>query len=477
MQNRLERVVLLQALNADSLASVCFGGRFDPERIEILEILPGTAWDGTDHTSQVFQRTIDPAGGTYEVITSVLGSSAGLSGAGPHTLARMRLRAAGNALTPSSRWAHQRLTVEPGRSGISHVRGPLRGEWVTQDLLLRFGYLGDLATGWMGADSMPPHMIPRPDGRIHFEDQIIFTVGWNGVDGVRDPIADIGPVTGTAPDLISSPDRRWDIEDIIAFTTMYSWDVESGREPWLPVLSGEGPKSPPPRSGPRISCSVVRSRCRMDGEMIIEVVEGRDLTGVHLVIGWNPGAVSLGNPAGRGRPVSTELLAGSEGEMFLLCPGTGCLEIGITRLDPVMPGSDVSGELVRIPFRSAGGGNNGWTLFWDLYDSRGRPVSWGRWSDAGVHSTVQLYSPRPNPSSREAALRFRLERGLSGRLAVFEVGGRLLRSFRVDGEGGSGQQLWFDGLDDQGRPLAPGVYYLYLESAGETTSSGFVIAR
>lgn len=469
LQNGLVRVVLLQALNVDSLVSVSFGGRFDPEKIEILEILPGTAWDQTDHTAQVFQRTIDPAAGTWEVITGVLGSSAGLSGAGPYTFARLRLRAADDALTSSSRWAHQRLTLDRGMCGLSGRRGPIQSDWGTQDLLLRFGYLGDLATGWMGADSVPPHLVPRPDGRIHFEDQLVFTLGWNGVNGVRDPIADIGPVTGTAPDLISNPDRMWDVDDILAFTTMYSWDVESGREPHIPVLADDRIKGHLLRTGPRIAGRIVSSQCGRESELVLDLVGGMDLTGVQVILAWDPAVVTPGES------FSTGLLAGADGEIFLACPGTGCLELGLTRLDPVSPGSDASGTLISMPFRWSGAGDPGWTVFWDLYDHRCRPVSWGHWRESGVHHSIHLHSPRPNPSSRGSMLGFQLEPGLSGRLEVFDVGGRLLRRFGVTGDGGSGQQIRFDGLDEQGRMLAPGVYFLRLEAAGQSVHHGLVI--
>ena len=80
----------------------------------------------------------------------------------------------------------------------------------------------------MGARGSAPALKVSPDGNINFNDQMAFTVGWNGEAGTQDPLADVGPATGTVPDLLSNPDGQWNVDDILVFTQMYSWAADAG---------------------------------------------------------------------------------------------------------------------------------------------------------------------------------------------------------------------------------------------------------
>jgi hypothetical protein len=82
----------------------------------------------------------------------------------------------------------------------------------------------------------------------------------------------------------------------------------------------------------------------------------------------------------------------------------------------------------------------------------------------------ELGAPRPNPSGGAAEVRFSIPREAPVALRVYDVAGRLVRTL-TDGvlPAGSHAAQW-DGTDEGGRRVAPGVYLYRLETPGESAS-------
>jgi subtilisin family serine protease len=101
---------------------------------------------------------------------------------------------------------------------------------------------------------------------------------------------------------------------------------------------------------------------------------------------------------------------------------------------------------------------------------------------AGYSTTAPSFGPpspsetamrvSPNPSTGAAVLRYSLAAGAEGRarLAIYDVGGRLVRDLgrvRADGKG----ELAWDGRDDAGRRVPSGLYFARLEGGrGKATA-------
>jgi hypothetical protein len=84
---------------------------------------------------------------------------------------------------------------------------------------------------------------------------------------------------------------------------------------------------------------------------------------------------------------------------------------------------------------------------------------------------VSAFRISPNPV-REA---LRIESPGGERVAVYDTRGRLVRTV-LGPHSGPVRATW-NGTDDQGRPLASGVYFIRQERAGASTVRRFVIAR
>ena len=86
----------------------------------------------------------------------------------------------------------------------------------------------------------------------------------------------------------------------------------------------------------------------------------------------------------------------------------------------------------------------------------------------------------PNPVS-SSGTRIYFEAGVAGpggaTVGVYTVGGRLVRSLSAAGVSPTGFDLHWDGRDGDGRPVAPGIYLIGVESHGGRISRRVQVIR
>jgi hypothetical protein len=97
-------------------------------------------------------------------------------------------------------------------------------------------------------------------------------------------------------------------------------------------------------------------------------------------------------------------------------------------------------------------------------------------ADVGVKgkrpTSFALAPPAPNPASRETTIRFAVETS-DAAMAVYDVTGRKVKRFEIS-SAGPGDVAW-QLRDDEGRPLAPGVYIIRLRSGRNVAAAKLVI--
>lgn len=88
-------------------------------------------------------------------------------------------------------------------------------------------------------------------------------------------------------------------------------------------------------------------------------------------------------------------------------------------------------------------------------------------ADAPVSPTTTLSCvAAPNPSSGPTSIRLQNPAGGTGRLTIYGPDGRIVRAFpRLDLGAGSASVAW-DGANDHGEPVPPGIYFYRLETEG-----------
>jgi hypothetical protein len=95
-----------------------------------------------------------------------------------------------------------------------------------------------------------------------------------------------------------------------------------------------------------------------------------------------------------------------------------------------------------------------------------RAVETARGEVAPIRGEMVLHANHPNPFSTSTTIHFALPRAASTRLVVYDISGRAVRTL-LDGmqEAGDRRVTW-DGRDDAGARLGPGLYMVRLEAAG-----------
>jgi hypothetical protein len=98
-------------------------------------------------------------------------------------------------------------------------------------------------------------------------------------------------------------------------------------------------------------------------------------------------------------------------------------------------------------------------------------------SGIGVPTLFRLAPVRPNPFNPTTEVLFELPKAGPVHLAVYDISGRLVRVLQDgDQSAGSHRSVW-NGTDQRGRPVAPGVYLLRLEGQGQTATRKMVLVK
>jgi len=477
LQNGLERVVNLQVSYPDSVIAVGYTGAFDPMLVEIVEITDGNAWDGSGATGVVFNSSFNNTAGSYSVAASAVGTPIGLTGNGPHTVARVLLRAKASAITPAARFKNGSLSITTASSYMRDIHNESPSSWKVRGADLRLAYLGDVASNGAGADSTLPNYRPRPDGLINFEDQMVFTEGWNGNGTTQDFIADFGPTTGSAPDMLPVPDQVLDVDDILAFTTQWSWAASNG---FLRVAPGSdlallrSSLNRPEALGADVVGSarvttVAHVESPLPGSTLTVdlIADGYNLQGAWLNLGYDPTQLE---------PLevrSGDHFSGANGSLFLHRAGSDWLEVSVSKLDRESPTVSGRGVVAQVTFRILETATSDFDLVYDLRGAGNQVLSRGRGQLeplAGGPAAFQLYANYPNPVMGSTNILFALPGTAGVSLEVFDASGRQVRSLARGTMEAGYHAVSFDGRSAGGELLPAGVYF-YRLSAGEQVST------
>ncbi len=97
--------------------------------------------------------------------------------------------------------------------------------------------------------------------------------------------------------------------------------------------------------------------------------------------------------------------------------------------------------------------------------------------DRGTPLSIALEAPVPNPCRDGALLRIGIASTRSATLGIYDASGRSVRVL-VDGTvPGGARTLRWDGRDERGVPVPPGLYFLHLRAGDETRTRKIAVVR
>ncbi len=94
---------------------------------------------------------------------------------------------------------------------------------------------------------------------------------------------------------------------------------------------------------------------------------------------------------------------------------------------------------------------------------------------AGVASVLRFRSPVPNPARSDVRLSFDLPAPAEARLRVFDLGGRAVRTIAFGRLGAGPHERTWRAVDESGRALPSGLYFLRLEAGASAIAKRVMI--
>jgi hypothetical protein len=272
-------------------------------------------------------------------------------------------------------------------------------------------------------------------GTIDFDDLTLFAAGWYG----EDLACELGPVTGTVPHLIMTPDDDFNLRDLMTFIRMWDWYSPSA----APLAKAFAPSN-------RLELNVSTHGQRL----LVGLDPSVEPAAVHLQLSYAPDKVQAA-PDSAGSSYSLQIQR--------TWPGEGILEI-----DAALPG-DVTGELI-IPVNLGIQGREAVSVgvYLEAVDRNGQLLGTAEQTVEvnPVPLEFALHQNYPNPFNPTTTVDYDLPVAGNTTLTVYDLLGREVIRL-VDGEAGYYQAVW-GGRSVRGEALPSGIYLVRLTVPGHS---------
>lgn len=97
--------------------------------------------------------------------------------------------------------------------------------------------------------------------------------------------------------------------------------------------------------------------------------------------------------------------------------------------------------------------------------------------DAIVEPAMRLHAPSPNPFNPSTVLAYEIDQAGPVKISVYNVRGRLVRTLVNETMPGGPHEVVWTGLDNSGKRVTSGVYYVRLEANGREMSRRMTLVR
>ena len=450
LQNGAERTINFTIDYPDSIVAANFAGTFTPSLMEILSIEIGPAWQSLQQSQTIFVSSYNNTLGRFEINTSVLGSNTGLFQSGNHVVAAATIRAKTTAINTAIRVKNDSLVIATG--GITDINGEQVSSIDLRSLYLRAAYLGDISGDTTGSAGSVPNLVPLPDGKIGFNDLVAFTMGWNGVNGQRDPISDLGPVSGTVPNLIALPDGKWNVYDLVAFTQMFNWYMGQG----FASFAQDG------MLGGQIPAVIDPDMSINNGEITLSLKANgiTDLMSAHLTIKFAESELTLSEVE------EGEFLAGNSQTFFEDIHNPGEVQIFQSRLDGSEPSVSGTGVLAELRFSTESDEIPVFNIRFDFRDKDGKVIESGSFNYNGqeIPKSFKLGQNYPNPFNPETAINFELPIAAKVTINVYNIKGERVAVVLNEWMGAGQHTIVWNGKDSRNEIVSSGIYFYEMQT-------------
>jgi hypothetical protein len=278
---------------------------------------------------------------------------------------------------------------------------------------------------------------------------------------------DVGPTADLSVSSRPFTDGRIDFEDLVVFATNYG--SVSGPASLVATADAMARAATEPEVLTLDAPSHVTAGKTFD--VVVRMDAAGRVQGLSTELGWDP---AICEPIAMG---GSGWVESQHGVVWSARPGT----FDAVLLGARARGLSGAGDLARITFRSHGAGDPGIRIERVLArDAANRPLAEGALSfgiPAVAPSHTLLFAPAPNPGRGARTLSFALAQSGDVDLAIYSVDGRRVRTLAHGAFAAGTYHLTWPGDDELHRAAAPGLYFVQLVTGGKRYSRTLVHLR
>jgi N-acetylneuraminic acid mutarotase len=325
------------------------------------------------------------------------------------------------------------------------------------------------------------------DITVDFADFATLVSAWNS----QDTYHDIGPATGTVPDLVPVYDGKIDFEDLAVYAMMWTWSdanppAVAARAIARPVTTrAAGRKTAEKDDHPvRLEQPMPDDPWAPDDgilELRFQTSGVSGLTSAGLTLEYDTRYLKLSEvvpgpmlgTTGGAKPSLVQLKRVNEEE--------GRIELLLGRIDPERPSVSGSGMLAVARFEKLSREDSVVRVTYDLRDRQAAAIAGGDY-EASVQATLRptefaLLQNYPNPFNGETVIRFQLPTEQRVQIQLYNMRGQLVTTLLDERRDAGYHRVSWNGRDAAGRPVASGIYIYLIQAGTNRTSKKLVILR
>ncbi|OIO61221.1 MAG: hypothetical protein AUJ47_09790, partial [Candidatus Marinimicrobia bacterium CG1_02_48_14] len=283
------------------------------------------------------------------------------------------------------------------------------------------------------------------DATVDIRDAIYFVNSWEGENFVKET----GPVTGTAPNFNFTPDGEFDRYDMAAFVGMYRYSAANLSSATLNRIALNHPEKiqiqyEPDETGLTVRLTGSPELPTKALSIWLEYDPQSMVVGEYSLSGWNSEIMALAATDFQPVNLGWILMADSESGQVTATIRLNHIKGGKYSSDVVVTGA--------------------------LLDQNAEFQSLNRTNTSVVYTPDEFVveSPYPNPFNPMVHVKYGMPDAGLVTISVYDIRGREVATLLNQTRSAGWYTLDWGGLDDQGRQVSTGVYFIRAQAAGVT---------
>lgn len=309
------------------------------------------------------------------------------------------------------------------------------------------------------------------DLEISTDDLVLFAAAWNAEP--QNVIYEIGPATGTVPDLVPQTDGVLDFEDLAVFIQMWNWSFEHTGFTNHRMLARSNSDIPT-----ILTFNITEPEDKWSSNGITSIVlwsDNDDLLQVEWIFEYSGSGVSINVNKGnyfdaryQASPFLTQVNTDSNMSLFCL---TGLGKVGDKANGDIIANIDISNRSTSVmPVK----------MFYRVWDNTGDIVESSQLVldiESFLPAEFSLQQNYPNPFNPNTTIRYTLPKQTKVCLAIYNIRGELVYTLVSKTVEAGYHQLVWKGDNNSGKTVSTGMYYYRISTPDFTDTKKMILLK